>query len=212
MKHFITIAFLFLFCLSTVNAQKSHERIMQQPYNEISVSYGDAGPIIVFTAFLDALGLALTSPIWVITGETMQLDKITTTGAFSGEYLRRVGRVRLGVDYTYLETNNKYILSSNSTSSTSTSETRNRYYMIMPTCNVTYGAWKWGEVFGAYSAGASFNKSISDDDTSEESNSCSFVFQMTPIALRVGGEHLGAFIGLGCGCKGFFTAGLSCRF
>lgn len=39
-----------------------------------------------------------------------------------------------------------------------------------------------------------------------------FAFQINPIAIRVGNEHIGGFLELGVGYKGFLTAGISIQF
>lgn len=160
-------------------------------------------------AAADALGIGLAD---VITGA--ERADITCTPVLGVGYRYTVKRIRFGVDVAFATIKSNLTMPEEFSFSHKEKEFN---FMILPTFEYIYLRSHIIELYGGLSAGADFTKytMTNIDGSGQEEvtdNSTEFAFQVNPIAIRVGNQHIGGFFEAGFGYKGFFTLGLSVRF
>ena len=145
-------------------------------------------------------------------------DVQTSSAVWGVGYRYKYNRFRIGADIAYMK------ISSNieyGKENLTVAEEKQSHLMILPTVDFLYYKSGCIELYGSGEAGVdisslNYTKTKSQDvyvlNKYKSESSADFAFQVNPIALRIGNEHLGGFIETGLGYKGFVTIGASVRF
>lgn len=131
-------------------------------------------------------------------------------------YRYSLNRFKVGADLGFARSNSKLTFSGENSPSV---KERNLNFLVLPTAEFVYFRKGLFEMYG--SAGAGINLTRHTEDAFTEAShknagksdlTTSFIYQVNPIGLSVGNNHIGGFVEVGLGSKGFFTAGLNLKF
>ena len=131
-------------------------------------------------------------------------------------YRYALDRFRIGADLGFSQSNSKLILSGDKSASI---KERELNFLVLPTAEFVYYRRGIIELYGTAGAGVKMTRHTENGLTEAGKTSArksdlstSFAYQVNPIALRIGNNHIGGFMEAGLGHKGFVTAGISLKF
>ena len=131
-------------------------------------------------------------------------------------YRYAINRFRVGADLGFAHTSSKLALKGEKAPSIKEKELN---FLILPTADFVYLKKGLVELYGSASAGVNLVRHSEEGLTEAGKEAAKkadlttkFAYQVNPIAIRIGNDHIGGFVEGGFGYKGFVTAGLSFRF
>ncbi|HEY9542284.1 hypothetical protein [Prevotella sp.] len=170
--------------------------------------------------YSDGLTLA-TASIWgiglgdAVTGTT-RTDE-TTTGVVGLGYRYHLNRFRVGLDLGFATVSSKF---DHAGSKQKDIKQTQQNFIVLPVGEMIYFKQGIVELYGSAAAGVDFTRTKEKGLTEagktnaqkKATTSTDFAFQVNPIAIRLGNNHIGGFVEAGLGYKGFITGGVSLKF
>ncbi len=201
--------FLCTFAVTNLVKGQGHSKGFEPSENkhEFRLSVSDG-----FTqSTVGVLGLGLSD---AITGSKRTDEKASVVYGLGYRY--SLNRFRVGADLGFFQMNSKLTLAGEKSPSLKEKELT---FLFLPTAEFVYFKRHLVELYGSASAGFDLKRHSETGltelgkKTAKKTNlNADFAYQVNPIALRVGNEHIGGFVEAGLGHKGFLTAGVSLKF
>ena len=207
-KRFITLSLCVLASVSIASAQNSKMNSSDGgSKHEIRLSVSDG---LTLTS-VDILGMGLAD---ATLGSKRTDEKASIIYGLGYRYA--INRFRVGADLGFAHTSSKLALKGEKAPSIKEKELN---FLILPTANFVYLKKGLVELYGSASAGVNLVRHSEEGLTEAVKEAAKkadlttkFAYQVNPIAIRIGNDHIGGFVEGGFGYKGFVTAGLSFRF
>lgn len=169
-------------------------------------------------AYSDGLTLSSASfwgmGIGSILMNSSQMEE-TSTGVFGIGYRFGLNRLRVGLDLGIAKVSGKEVFPGEKTPNIKHTELD---FLIMPALEVIYYKKGIMELYGSAAVGMDVcrRKSKALNEAGKKRiydpyTDINLAYQLNPIALHVGNDHIGGFIEAGIGYKGFLTAGVSMK-
>ncbi|MBM6991761.1 MAG: hypothetical protein I3J02_00600 [Prevotella sp.] len=167
-------------------------------------------------------GLTLgTASFWgmgigdALTGTKRQDQK--GSGVIGLGYRYSLNRFRVGLDLGFASVSSKYDYAGSKQKDIKETQIN---FIVMPVAELTYYKKGVVELYGSVAAGIDLTNTKEEGLTetgkahadTKARNATDFAFQVNPIAVCVGNDHIGGFLEAGVGTKGFLTAGVSLKF
>ncbi len=176
--------------------------------NEIRIGYSDGLTLGTASFWGIGLGDALTG--------TKRTDE-KSSGVIGIGYRRHCNRFRAGFDLGFASAGSKYDYAGSKQEDIKETQLN---FIVMPVAELVYFRKGILELYGSAAAGVDViskkEKGLTqvgkEHAVTKGKTSTDFAFQVNPIALRVGNDHIGGFVEAGVGYKGFVTAGVSVKF
>ena len=193
--------------LGQMHAQSSSKYSSSQR-NEFRIGYSDGLTLSTASFWGMGIGDALVG-----TGRQDQ----TGTGVFGLGYRYGINRFRVGLDLGFASVSSKYDYAESKQKDIKETQLN---FIVMPVAELTYYRKGIVELYGSVAAGIDLTN-IKEKGLTEAGKAhadtkgrttTDFAFQVNPIAVRVGNDHIGGFLEAGVGTKGFLTAGVSLKF
>lgn len=176
--------------------------------HDFRVSFSDGIPLILSNTSADALS-----------GELLGIERTDEKiiGVFGLGYRYRINRFRVGSDLAFALKKGKLTPIGQSAPAI---EENQLHFIFLPTAEFIYFKRRLVELYGSGAIGMDLyrnsEKALTREGQELASKSTSrfgaFIYQLNPIAVRVGNDRIGGFVEAGLGLKGFVTAGVSIGF
>ncbi|WP_025880957.1 hypothetical protein [Segatella baroniae] len=193
--------------LTQANAQ-INSKYQSDSRHEFRIGYSDGLTLSVASIWGIGLGDA-------VTGTTRTNE--TSTGVLGLGYRYHMNRFRLGLDLGFASVSSKYDYAKSKQKDIKETQLN---FLVMPVAEMVYYKKGAFELYGSAAAGVDLTRTTEKGLTeagkknanTKAKTATDFAFQVNPIALRVGNDHIGGFLEAGLGYKGFVTAGVSLKF
>ncbi|MCR5076620.1 MAG: hypothetical protein K6A82_01075 [Prevotella sp.] len=208
MKIKVFVLSLFLVAGGVQANAQGGSKYVSENRNEFRISYSDGLTLGTASFWGMGLGDALTGT---------QRSDTKASGVIGLGYRYHLNRFRAGLDVGFASVSSKSDYAGSKKQDIKETQLN---FMIMPVAELVYYKKGIFELYGSAAAGVDLTrtkkKGLTDRgkehvDTKAKT-SAEFAFQVNPIALRVGNEHIGGYLEAGLGYKGFVTAGVSVKF
>ncbi|WP_077197611.1 hypothetical protein [Prevotella ihumii] len=200
---------LSLCCLLTYGVAFAQTDATEMPRkNEFRIGYSDGQTLGKASFWGIGLGNA-------VSGTTRKKDE--ATGVFSVGYRYSINRLRIGIDLGLVTVTSTYDWQGSGSEDIRRTQSN---FMVMPVGEFLYYKRGVVELYGSLATGIDITSTSEKGLTrrgieyavTKHVADVDFAFQVNPIALRIGNNHIGGFLEAGVGYRGFVTGGLSLRF
>jgi len=215
-KRFVALALMMCIAATGVQAQSDNRMTsldLFYPKHEVHVSLGMLSRTDLDNLASDIAGITFGT----LFGQTRVTKRKGFDGNLNVGYAYHVTRkIALGLTFSYSQVSGD-IEGKNTYSSSSEWEIIGkkdyRYYTLMPTFKANWIHKPHFCLYSSCAAGVRFHEEVEKGDNKEKHDSFSkFTYQVSPLGLEGGAEHIRGFMEFGYGQCGILQAGLRCMF